>query len=87
MLQNQKMVEDLSKKGPPIEVRVALVPDATTFDWYKWTSSKGPPVPIRPGTLCTGSAIVRRQPPIQLVIPLMKKYILGIGPDQMPGDV
>ena len=86
-LQNEEMVRGLSKKGAPIEVRVALAPDLQTFSSYLWTSSNGPPVSIHAGTLCTGSAIVRRQPPIQLVIPLMKKYILGIGPNQMPGDV
>ena len=82
VLQNEQMVQDLSKAGPPLEVRAALVPDSKTFSKYHWTSSKGPPVAIHAGTVCTASAIVRRQPPIQLVIPLMKKYVLGIGPDQ-----
>lgn len=81
-LQNEKMVEDLSKGGAPIKVKVALVPDPRTFSRYRWTSSDGPPVSIREGTICSGSAIVKRQPPIQLVIPLMKKYVLGIGEDQ-----
>jgi HlyD family secretion protein len=85
VLQNKKMVEDLSKDGAPIEVRVALVPDVRTFSRYKWTSSNGPPVSIETGTVCSGSAIVKRQPPIQLIIPLMKKYVLGIGQDQTPG--
>lgn len=78
VLQNERMVEELSKNGAPIEVRVALVPDARTFSRYKWTSSNGPPVSIETGTLCTGSAIVKREPPVQLIIPLMKKYVLGI---------
>ena len=82
VLQNEDMVKDLSKAGPPIEVRVALVPDSRTFSWYLWTSSKGPPVAIHAGTMCTASAIVKRQPPIQLVVPLMKKYVLGIGSGQ-----
>jgi len=82
VLQNEEMVQDLSKAGLPIEVRAALVPDSRTFSQYQWTSSKGPPIAIHAGTVCTASAIVKRQPPIQLVIPLMKKYVLGIGPDQ-----
>ncbi len=84
VLQNEEMVRNLSKNGAPIEIRVALVPDSRTFSWYKWTSSEGPPVSIDAGTVCTGSAIVKRQPPIQLVIPLMKKYVLGIGRDRNP---
>jgi len=86
VLQNEEMVQNLSKNGAPIEIRVALVPDSRTFSWYKWTSSNGPPVAIAAGTVCTGSAIVKRQPPIQLVIPLMKKYVLGIGQGQNPWE-
>ena len=87
VLQNERMVDDLSKEGAPIEVRVALVPDPRTFSLYKWTSSDGPPVSIQAGTVCTGSAIVKSQPPIQLVIPLMKKYVLGIDRDLTPGKL
>jgi HlyD family secretion protein len=83
-LLNEKMVEELSKSGPPIEVKVALVPDSRTYSWYKWTSSDGPPLSIHAGTMCTATAIVKRQPPIQLVIPLMKKYLMGVGENPMP---
>ncbi len=85
-LQNDNMVAELSEAGPPTEVRVALVPDARTFSMYKWTSSGGPRVSIHDGTMCTGTAIVKREPPIQLVIPLMKKYFLGMEQDPMPWE-
>lgn len=77
LLQNQDLVETLSREGPPIEIRVALVPDPRTPSRYKWTSSRGPAFRIVAGTLCSGSITVRRQPPITLLIPLAKKYILG----------
>lgn len=85
-LQNDNMVEELSKAGPPIEVKVALVPDGRTFSMYKWTSSDGPRVSIHDGTTCTGTAIVKREPPIQLVIPFLKRYLLGIEQDRMPWE-
>lgn len=84
VLLNEKMVEELSKSGPSIEVKVALVPDSRTHSGYKWTSSDGPPVSIHAGTMCTATAIVKRMQPIQLVIPLMKKYFLGMGRDPVP---
>lgn len=85
ILQDEKLVKFLSEKGPPVEVRVALVPDPRTFSGYKWTSSLGPPLHIQAGTLNSGSVIVKRQPPVQFVIPLMKKYLLGEGVQQGPG--
>ena len=83
VLQNQDLVKTLTAGGAPVEVRVALIPDPGTFSGYKWTSSSGPPVHIQAGTVNTGSVVVLRQPPYQLIIPLMKKYLLGVG-EQIP---
>lgn len=82
ILRNEDLVKFLAKKGSSIEVRIALVPDPSTISGYKWTSSQGPPLSIGPGMIAAGSVIVERQPPIQLVIPLMKKYILGVGVEE-----
>jgi HlyD family secretion protein len=82
ILLNENLVKSLSKKGSSFEVRIALVPDPGTTSGYKWTSSQGPPLSIGPGMIAAGSVIVERQPPIQLVIPLMKKYILGVGVEE-----
>lgn len=83
VLQNQDLVNSLTAGGAPVEVRVALVPCPKTFSGYKWTSSSGPPVHVQAGTVNTGSVVVLRQPPYQLVVPLMKKYLLGVG-EQVP---
>lgn len=82
ILRNEDLAKSLSKKGSPIEVRVALIPDPGTTSGYKWTSSQGPPFSIGPGMIAAGSVIVEWQPPIQLVIPFMKKYILGVGVEE-----
>ena len=81
ILQNENLVNALSGGGAPIEVRVTLIPSSKTFSGYKWSSKNGPPIKIHSGTLCFSSIIVREQPPITLVLPLLKKYLLGIGAD------
>ncbi len=79
LLQNKEMVSLLSKEGPPYEVRAVLVRDPDTPSQFKWTSSKGPDQKIAAGSVLFASAVVQRRRPISLVIPLMKKYLLGVG--------
>lgn len=78
-LQNQKLVESFSSGGAPIEITVDLVPEAGSVSGYKWTTSKGPPITVEHGTICTATVTVSEQPPIQLVIPLLKRFFLGVG--------
>ena len=78
-LQNENLVKALSGGGAPIEIRATLIPSSKTFSGYRWSSKNGPPIKIHSGTLCFSSIIVDEQPPITLVIPLLKKYLLGIG--------
>ena len=80
-LQNQKLVDNFSSKSAQIEIYADLIPDPNTTSKYKWSSPKGPPVRIETGTICSAKVVVYKQPPITLVIPLLKKYILGAGQD------
>lgn len=50
--------------GAVMEVRVDLIKDADTPSGYLWTSVQGAPAVITPGTVCTGSVVVKRQAPI-----------------------
>jgi HlyD family secretion protein len=75
VLQNQKLAEKFLEEGAPIAVRVRLTSDASTFSGYAWSSSKGPEQIITPGTLVEGQVTVRKQSPISLLIPAMKKLI------------
>lgn len=79
VLDNEMLVKQLSGRGAPIEVLVDLIPSDKTSSGYKWSSPKGPPVTIQSGTLCSAYIIVKRTRPINLVIPLLKKQVLGIG--------
>ena len=77
-LQNQELIKKLSAGGAPIKVLIELLPSADTVSGFKWTSSKGPSIEIQNGTICTANIIVEEEPPIGFIIPLFRKYILGI---------
>lgn len=80
-LQNQTLVQSLSMGSPPIEVRAYLIPDIKTPSGYKWSSGDGPKIKIGTGTVCTAAVTVSKQPPVNLVIPKIKKHLLGVGED------
>ena len=77
VLQNRNLVEMLSGNSAPIEIFAELLTNEKTVSGYEWSSPKGPPLKIHGGTICTTSITVEKQPPISLVIPLLRKYLLG----------
>jgi HlyD family secretion protein len=77
VLQNQQLVDYLSAKGPRVTVRVGLTERADTFTGYLWSSSAGPDQHISPGTLAEARVTVRKQVPISLVIPALKRLTEG----------
>lgn len=83
VLDSQPLVQSLSQRGPTIEARVTLLLDPNTKSEFKWSSSQSPPVRIETGTLCFSTITVREQIPIKMVIPLMKKYLLGVGEEEL----
>lgn len=79
VLHNEALVNALSAGGAPIEVRADLIPDPRTPSGYKWSSGMGPNLLMGSGTMCMGNIVVEQQKPINMVIPLFKKYVLGEG--------
>lgn len=79
VLHNDSLVKSLSAGGAPIEVRADLIPDPRTPSGYKWSSGNGPKIMIGSGTMCMGNVVVEQQQPINMVIPIFKKYVLGEG--------
>lgn len=79
ILRNKNLVNSFSGQGAPIEVLVSPIPSPDTFSGYKWTSSKGPALKIYSGTLAAGSITIKEQAPLSLVLPWLKKNILGFG--------
>ncbi|KJS23092.1 MAG: hypothetical protein VR72_02660 [Clostridiaceae bacterium BRH_c20a] len=76
-LGSQELVSRLSKGSAPIEVRIELITDSNTISGYKWSSPNGPPITIDSGTLCDGTITVSSQPPIRMVIPKVRKFVMG----------
>ena len=76
-LGSQELVSSLARNSAPIEVRIELITDNTTQSGYKWSSPNGPPITINSGTLCEGTVTISSQPPIRMVIPKVRKFIMG----------
>jgi HlyD family secretion protein len=78
-LQNESLARMLAADIAPIKVKVRLIADADTPSGYTWSSRKGPPLEIDSGTLSFVTVIVEEQPPIALVVPILRKILLGVG--------
>ncbi|CAO3438054.1 NHLP bacteriocin system secretion protein [Azospirillum doebereinerae] len=73
VLQNDRLVQQFSAKGPPFAVRVDLTRDAVSATGYRWSSGGGPPATVTSGTPAEGEVTIREQPPIAFVIPALRK--------------
>lgn len=58
-----------------LEVLADLVTDDRTESGYSWSTLAGPPNRIENGTICSASVKVKRQRPIDLLIPQLGKLI------------
>ena len=76
---NESLAHKFTAGGPVYKVVVKLRRDASTYSGYRWTSGKGPRVKVTSGTISTGRITVEEHRPIDMVIPVFKKYILGEG--------
>jgi len=77
LLRNPRLAENLGGRGDAFLVEVAPHLDARTPSGFKWTSRLGPQAQFGVGTLLSGQVTVERQAPITLVIPALKKWLLG----------
>ncbi|MCR4822616.1 MAG: NHLP bacteriocin system secretion protein [Treponema sp.] len=80
-LQNISLANTFHQVGNPIEVKVSIMPDPSTYSGYKWSSSKGPAQKIGSGYICSAKVTISKRRPISLLIPTVKKRLLGIGDD------
>ena len=81
-LGNEDLVEQLSREGAPMGVFIDLIDSDETASGYVWTSGKGPAVTIDRNSVCSVEIVTRRQRPLSLVLPFLKKYLLGVGEGQ-----
>lgn len=83
-LQNLSLANTFHQIQNPIEVKVSIIPDPTTYSGYKWSSSKGPAQKIGSGYICSAKVTTDSKRPISLIIPTLKRKLLGIGEEVLP---
>ena len=78
VLHNDALVRIFSQEGAPYAVRIVLARDERGVTGYRWSSGAGPPLRLSTGTLARAEVTTREQPPIDLVVPIMRR-LSGIG--------
>lgn len=64
---NPDLAQVLTKNGPPLLADVTLTQDSKTVSGFKWSTPKGPPFPLEPGTPVTAQVVEQQQRPIDVV--------------------
>lgn len=73
-LHNDSLVTRFSKEGAAYAATVSLEQDPETVSGYRWAVGQGPPVRLTSGTLTRAEITTRRQRPLDLVVPLFRKF-------------
>ncbi|MCL2010068.1 MAG: HlyD family efflux transporter periplasmic adaptor subunit [Synergistaceae bacterium] len=61
--------------GAVMEVKIDLVEDPRSPSGYLWTSTVGDHKPLTVGTICTGSIVTNRQPPLNRVFKKLGQWL------------
>lgn len=75
VLGNEALTAQMMAGGAPLKARLRLERDPSTYSGLRWSSSKGPPVKIKPGDLAHVSVTVDHKRPIDFVIPLFAPWL------------
>jgi HlyD family secretion protein len=78
VLHNDALVKRFSQEGAPYAVLVKFERDLRNASGYRWSSGAGPRIELTTGTLARAEITTREQPPIDLVVPIMRR-LSGIG--------
>lgn len=74
VLHNDSLVTRFTRNGSPYAATVAMQDDTATPTGYRWAVGKGPPIQLTSGTLTRAEITIRRQRPLDLIIPLIKHF-------------
>lgn len=69
---NAQTVEGLVAPNGQIEVVAELQPDTTSPSGYRWSTSRGPDLPISAGTTATVRVTLGEEAPIALLLPFLR---------------
>ncbi len=75
VLQNRDLARATSENGSPFASRVELMPDPSTASGFAWTSPSASEETLTSGTLVDAEVKVESQPPITMVVPLIKETL------------
>jgi HlyD family secretion protein len=78
VLHNEALVKRFSHEGAPYALMVRFQRDFATFSGYRWSSGVGPPIHLTTGTLARAEVTTRERPPIELILPIIRR-LSGIG--------
>jgi multidrug resistance efflux pump len=67
LVANPDLAQVLTKDGPPILAQVHLTADPSTRSRYSWSTPKGPPFVLEPGTPATAQVVEQEQRPIDVI--------------------
>jgi len=70
---NPSLAKQVMDQGAPIAGSLSLQPNPQSSSGFQWSSGEGPPNKIRSGTTCVVEVEVRRQKPITLFQPYLRK--------------
>ena len=76
-LQNQQLVQMFGGQAPVLEVQIQLLRDPTTISGYRWSTPRGAPITISPGTISSGEIRVDSRRPIDMVVPFIRRLVMG----------
>jgi multidrug efflux pump subunit AcrA (membrane-fusion protein) len=67
LVANPNLAQVLTKNGPPLLAQVTLKPDAATVSGFAWSTPKGAPFPLEPGTQVTAQVTESQQRPVDVI--------------------
>jgi HlyD family secretion protein len=78
-LKNKDMAQSIGGKRVQMRITVELLPDRNAPSFFKWTTKKGAPAPLEPGSL--GQLIINtaQRAPVSYIVPYFREKALGIG--------
>jgi HlyD family secretion protein len=73
VLHNDNLVTRFAHDGPSYAATIRLLQDASTVSGYRWAVGQGPAIRLTSGTLVRAEITTRKQRPIDMVVPIMKR--------------
>ncbi len=71
--ENENLLTAFANDSPVTELHIEMRPDSATSTGFVWSSSKGPPIQLSAGMLCSVQIVTLRQRPVELILPFLRR--------------